>query len=86
VNLTALPCRELVEASGLLDDTPGASRPQDTTVGEIAAFGDRQTGQLDKSNADKRGAKAIMRVCSEAEQKALTDAKKKNRKKFLGVL
>lgn len=85
VSQTALPCREIVKASGLLDPTPGAARPQDHSVGEIAAFGDRQTGQLDKSNADKRGARAILDVCADAEAKAREAAQKKSRRKILGV-
>jgi hypothetical protein len=85
VSQTALPCRELVEASGLLDPTPGAARPQDHSVGEIAAFGDRQTGQLDKSNADKRGVRGILTVCHDAEERARQDAQKKSRRRVLGI-
>ena len=75
-----------MKASGLLDPTPGAARPQSDAVGELAAFGDRQTGQLDKSNADKGGAKRFGDVCLAAQNKALEDARKRNRRKVLGVL
>jgi hypothetical protein len=74
-----------VKASGLLEPTAGAARPQDDTIGEIAAFGDRQTGQLDKSNADKRGVDSMLAVCHEAEERARADAQKKSRRKFLGL-
>jgi hypothetical protein len=74
-----------VESSGLLEPTPGASLPADDTAGEIAAFGDRQTGQLDKANADKRGARGIIQGCDAAQRKALEDAKKRLRRKVLGV-
>ena len=81
----ALPCWKLLKASGLLNPTPGAARPQSDEVGEIGSFGDRQTGQLDKSNADKTGATNLGDVCEAEQKKALEDAKKRNRRKVLGV-
>jgi hypothetical protein len=85
VSSTALPCRELLEASGLLNPTPGATRPLNDTAGEIAAFGDRQTGQVDKANADKQGARDFIRVCDEAQRKAVEEAQERNKRKFLGL-
>lgn len=78
VSQTALPCAEMVEASGLLEPTPGAARPRTDTVGEIAAFGDRQTGQLDKANADKVGAGRMLKTCREWQDRALKDAQRRN--------
>lgn len=74
----ALPCHQMVQASGLLKPTPGAALPANETIGEIAAFGDRQTGQLDKANADKQGADAIMATCEDWQAKALAAARPKH--------
>lgn len=68
----------MVEASGLLSPTPGAPLPQSDTVGEIAAFADRQTGQLDKSNAEKDGAHRIMKTCDTYQKKAREEAERRN--------
>lgn len=59
-----------MKASGLLATTPGAAPPADDTKGEWVAFGDRQTGQLDKANADKTGALGILTTCDEWQKKA----------------
>lgn len=67
----------MVAASGLLEPTPGAARPANDTVGEIAAFGDRQTGQLDTANAGKRGASRILETCEAWQVKALKDAQRR---------
>lgn len=66
-----------MEASKLLDRTPGAARPNDDSAGELAAFGDRQTGQLDKANLDKDGAKAILRTCEAWKRKSAEEAERK---------
>ncbi|KQX19326.1 hypothetical protein ASD39_15545 [Sphingomonas sp. Root50] len=63
-----------MEASGLLKPTPGAPRPTTPAVGELAAFGDRQTGQLDKANADKAGAGAILTMCEKRNADAIDAA------------
>lgn len=73
-----------MEASGLLDPTPGAARPANDSVGEIAAFGVRQTGQLDKSNVDKGSAKKILVTCDELWREGLKKAQQ--RRRFLGIL
>jgi hypothetical protein len=75
----------MIEASGLLEATPGALRPQTDTVGEIAAFGDRQTGQLDKANVDKGGVRRMGAVCEAEQSKALKEAQRRTRKKVLGL-
>jgi len=41
--------------------TPPAPLPTGETVGEWIQFGDAQTGQLDKANADKLGYQVIER-------------------------
>ena len=72
----------MIEASGLLEETPGAPRPQNDTSGEIAAFGDRQTGQLDKANADKRGVKGMLGVCRTWQERAAKEAERKTKRWF----
>lgn len=68
----------MLKASGLLEATTGAPLPGDT-VGEIATFGERQTGQLDKANADKAGAVRLGDTCEAWQQTALERARKRNR-------
>ena len=60
-----------MRASGLLAATPGATRPADDTVGAIAAFAVRQTGQLDHANADKAAAAGLLDRCDAAWRAAL---------------
>lgn len=74
-----------MESSGLLQPTPGALRPQSDTVGEIAAFGDRQTGQLDKANTDKGGVSRMLATCKTWQARALSEAQRRTRKKVLGI-
>ncbi|MFM9827576.1 MAG: hypothetical protein ACKVOB_02375 [Sphingomonas sp.] len=78
----AIPCREIVAATGMLEPTPGAALPANDTVGEIAAFGVRQTGQVDKANADKAGVARILQVCDEWRDHA---AKAVKRRRILGM-
>ena len=77
VNPIAPGCRRLVTASGLLMETPGAARPSNDTAGELAAFGDRQTGQLDKANADKHGVDAMLGECEQLQKEATANAQRK---------
>lgn len=72
----------MVEASGLLQPTPGAALPADASSGEWISFGDRQTGQLDKANANKAGVKGILATCADWQAKAAAMAKPK---KILGL-
>lgn len=70
VTRAALPCSQLV-ASQLADDVPGADLPPDgATVADWITFGDAQTGQLDKSNANRRAALDVIRRC-EARDRAV---------------
>lgn len=59
----------------------GAPLPAQDTVGDWIAFGDAQTGQLDKSNDRYRAAAGIMRRC-EAMQ---ADALERSKPRFLGL-
>lgn len=56
--------------------------PGDDTVGEIAAFGVRQTGQLEVANADKGSAARILASCDDEWTKALKGARPK---RFFGL-
>lgn len=47
------------------------------SAGELGAFGDRQTGQLDKANQDKRGARDFMRACGAENAAAAKELKKR---------
>lgn len=69
----------MIAASGLLDLTPGAPLPSNDTAGEIGAFGDRQTGQLDKANADKGGVRRMGDICDEKQKQALANAQRRNK-------
>lgn len=68
-----------MESSGLLDLTPGTALPLSDTIGEIAAFALRQTGQLDKANADKGGARRILNTCTEWQERARAEAQRRNK-------
>lgn len=83
----APPCAPLVEASGLLMATPSAPPPpaiaaimehptitdpgQPLLIGQLGVFGDAQTGQLDKSNAEKAGALRILQACEQRNARAI---------------
>lgn len=56
----------------LTDDVPSAPLPVENTVGEWVAFGDAQTGQLERANDEKQTALWIVNQC-EAEAKAAAD-------------
>lgn len=58
----ATPCSTLIPSS-LRDKTPGSPLPSEPTAGEWIAFGAAQTGQLDKSNADRSAAIEIVEKC-----------------------
>lgn len=78
----AVPCDEIISASKMLEPTPGASLPANDSVGEIAAFGVREAGQLDKANADKAGVQGILGVCKSWAAKANAAVR---RKRILGI-
>lgn len=72
--------------SSLLPDewrtgVPGADLPEGDTVGDWIAFGDAQTGQLDKANERTRAAIGIVERCEERDRAAV----KRARPKFLGL-
>lgn len=88
IDLTAIApaCAPLVEASGLLQQTPGAQPPPAImaimthpaltdpgalAAGPLAVFADAQTGQLDKANADKAGALRIVQICEARNARAI---------------
>lgn len=56
----------------LTDDVPSAALPTENTVGQWVAFGDAQTGQLERANDEKQTALWIVNQC-EAEAKAAAD-------------
>jgi hypothetical protein len=60
---------------------PGAPLPEGETVGELAAFADAQTGQLDKANDRYGAAVGIIERCEERDRTAIQRA----RPKFLGL-
>lgn len=60
---------------------PGAPLPEGDSVGELAAFADAQTGQLDKSNDRYGAAVGIIERCEERDRVAIKRAKPK----FLGI-
>lgn len=60
--MPAVACSTLIPSS-LRDKTPGAALPTSPEAGAWVAFGVAQTGQLDKSNADKSGAIEIVEKC-----------------------
>lgn len=78
----AIPCREIITATGMLEPTPGAALPANESVGEIAAFGVREAGQLDKANADKAGVARVLTVCDDWRDRA---AKSVRRRRILGI-
>lgn len=59
----------------------GADLPSGDTVGDWIAFGDAQTGQLDKANDRYRAAVGIVERCEERDREAVRRA----RPKFLGL-
>lgn len=68
-NRPAADCSTLVPQV-LIDPTPGAPLPADGTAGTWVAFGDAQTGQLDKANIDKRAQHDIVAACEKRDREA----------------
>lgn len=63
ISRAALPCSDLVQGP-LAADVPPADLPPDAAkVADWQAFGDAQTGQLEKSNLYRRSALDIIRRC-----------------------
>lgn len=59
----------------------GAPLPEGLTVADLAAFGDAQTGQLDKSNDRYRAATGIMARCEEWVRRGV----ERSRPRFFGI-
>ena len=64
------------------EGVPGAPLPEGDTVGDWIAFGDAQTGQLDKANDRTSAAIGIVERCEERDRAVIERA---SRKKFLGI-
>lgn len=67
-------CAELLDASGLLNETAGAALPEGSVVSDWQVFGVQQTGQLEKANADKGGAGRLVKTCEDLHRAALARA------------
>lgn len=67
-------CAELLDASGLLNETPAAPLPGGDVVGDWQVFGVQQTGQLERANVDKGGAGRLVRKCEDLHREALAKA------------
>lgn len=63
------------------EPVPGAPLPQDDSAGAWIAFGDAQTGQLDKANDRTSAAIGIVERCETRDAEAV----KRARRKFLGI-
>lgn len=59
----------------------GADLPTGDDVGDWIAFGDAQTGQLDKSNDRYRAAIGIVERCEARDAEAIRNS----RRRFLGI-
>lgn len=70
-------CSRLVDASGLLEPTPPTDLPDGQVVGDWQAAFVGQTGQLEKGNADKAGARRIISTCEDMHREAFERAKKR---------
>lgn len=68
-NRPASDCSTLIP-SPLRSPAPGAPLPSTGTVGDWIAFGDAQTGQLDKSNIDKAAAIEVVEACEKRDREA----------------
>ena len=79
MNRPASSCLTLVPEA-LRADTPGAPLPAGQEVGPWVAFGVAQTGQLSKSNVDKRSVVEILTACEKRDAEAV---KAITRKPFL---
>lgn len=67
--MPAVACSTLIPSS-LRSKTPGAEFPSSPETGAWVAFAVAQTGQLDKSNADKSGAIEIVEKCEARDSAA----------------
>lgn len=56
---------------------PGAPLPEGSTTGDWIAFGDAQTGQLDKANDRTLSSIGIIERCEARDQEAIAAAGKR---------
>lgn len=66
----SINCAALIGPS-LREKTPPADLPADNSIGELAAFADRQTGQFEKSEIKRQAVVDTVDAC-EAERLRLT--------------
>ena len=78
---TSAACSSILPADWR-QGVPGAPLPAGETVGDWIAFGDAQTGQLDKANGRTADAIGIVERCEARDRDAVAKAK---RKRFLGI-
>lgn len=78
---TAAACSSLLPDSWR-EGVPAAPLPAGETVGDWIAFGDAQTGQLDKANGRTLDAIGIVGRCEARDRDAVAKAK---RRKLLGI-
>lgn len=69
-------CSRWLPSRWKTDDVPSASRPNEDTVGSLAAFGAAQTGQLDKANDRTHDAIEIVTNCELSQVKAQKEIEK----------
>jgi len=78
---TSAACSSLLPADWRRP-VPGAPLPEGQAVGGWIAFGDAQTGQLDKANGRTVDAIGIVERCEARDREAVSKAK---RRKVLGI-
>lgn len=77
---SASACSSLIPGSWR-EPVPGAPLPKGDVVGDWIAFGDAQTGQLDKANGRTADTIGIIERCERRDAAAI----KRARPKFLGI-
>lgn len=76
VILSASDCESLIPDSWTTP-VPSAPLPTTKTIGQLASFGDAQTGQLDVANLRIAGAHEIHVNCQKLQKKAADELKPK---------
>lgn len=67
----------MVGATGVGEDTPHAPLPSDDTAGAWVDYGNRESGQLDIANEDKRALRGIGETCERWQAEAVKKTTKK---------
>jgi hypothetical protein len=65
--------------------TPHAPAPKSADENEWVNFGIAQTGQVNVANRDRQIERSLCRKIEEANDKAAEEAKKRTRRKVLGI-